>query len=115
MQGSTTFSPDGYWWWDGAGWKPAVSPDGSWRWTGQAWVAAGAAKPTRRGLSTGALVGLIAGVTATVHVVAAVMSYVAVSRLNTPTPAATQTPPSGQSAPTAIPCEQPVHTQSHHY
>jgi len=115
MQSPTTFSPDGYWWWDGAGWKPALSSDGSWRWTGRAWVAAGAAQPTRRGLSTGALVGLVAGVTAIVLVVVAVMSYVAVSRFNTPTPAATQTPASGQSASTAIPCDQLEHTQVHYH
>ena len=115
MQSPTTFSPDGYWWWDGAGWKPALSSDGSWRWTGRAWVAAGAAQPTRRGLSTGALVGLVASVTAIVLVVVAVMSYVAVSRFNTPTPAATQTPASGQSASTAIPCDQLEHTQVHYH
>jgi len=32
----TKFSDDGFWWWDGASWKPAVSPDRLWRWNGQA-------------------------------------------------------------------------------
>ena len=35
---STRFSDDGFWWWDGATWKPAVSPDRLWRWNGQTWV-----------------------------------------------------------------------------
>src|SRR2546430_17644980 len=36
----TKFSDDGFWWWDGASWKPAVSPDRLWRWNGQAWAPA---------------------------------------------------------------------------
>jgi hypothetical protein len=36
----TKFSDDGFWWWDGASWKPAVSPDRLWRWNGQTWVPA---------------------------------------------------------------------------
>ena len=36
----TRFSDDGFWWWDGASWKPAVSPDRLWRWTGHTWVPA---------------------------------------------------------------------------
>ena len=35
----TAFSPDGFWWWDGARWRSALSPDGMWRWDGRAWVA----------------------------------------------------------------------------
>ena len=35
--GRPTFSPDGFWWWDGTQWRAAVSPDGYWRWNGQAW------------------------------------------------------------------------------
>jgi hypothetical protein len=34
----TRYSDDGFWWWDGASWKPAVSPDRLWRWNGQTWV-----------------------------------------------------------------------------
>jgi hypothetical protein len=33
----TTFSPDGFWWWDGTQWKAAVSPDRLWRWNGHTW------------------------------------------------------------------------------
>ena len=36
----TRYSEDGFWWWDGASWKPAVSPDRLWRWNGQTWVPA---------------------------------------------------------------------------
>ena len=115
VEGPTTFSPDGYWWWDGAGWKPALSPDGSWRWTGQAWIPAVAAQPTRRGLSTGALVGLVAGVTAVVLVVVAVLSYVAVSRFSSQTPAVIQTPAGAQGASTSIPCDRLEHTQVHYH
>ncbi len=39
----TRYSEDGFWWWDGASWKPAVSPDRLWRWNGQGWVPAQAA------------------------------------------------------------------------
>lgn len=36
----TRFSADGYWWWDGREWKPAVSQDRLWRWNGSSWVPA---------------------------------------------------------------------------
>ncbi|HXL77548.1 MAG TPA: hypothetical protein VN985_02760, partial [Candidatus Eisenbacteria bacterium] len=59
-QGSR-FSPDGYWWWDGAGWRPAYSQDRLWRWDGQAWVpAAGGAAP-RSGGGVGLAIGLTVG------------------------------------------------------
>jgi hypothetical protein len=49
----TKFSDDGFWWWDGVAWKPAVSPDRLWRWSGQTWVPAQApatpAAPARGG------------------------------------------------------------------
>src|SRR5713226_4433997 len=52
-QGSR-FSPDGFWWWDGAGWRPAYSQDRLWRWDGQAWVpAAGGAAPRSGGGGVG--------------------------------------------------------------
>jgi hypothetical protein len=34
-------SPDGQYYWDGAGWVTAVSPDGAWRWDGSSWRSAG--------------------------------------------------------------------------
>lgn len=39
-QPQTRFSADGFWWWDGAEWKPAISPDRQWRWNGTDWVPA---------------------------------------------------------------------------
>src|ERR1700676_4634392 len=33
----TRFSADGFWWWDGAQWRPAMSEDRLWRWTGSTW------------------------------------------------------------------------------
>ena len=56
----TRFSADGFWWWDGAEWKPAISPDRRWRWNGTGWVPAPAPRGTRSG--TGMAIGLIAGV-----------------------------------------------------
>src|SRR3979409_528138 len=57
----TRFSADGFWWWDGAEWKPALSHDRLWRWTGQGWVPAGiAAPPSGAGQAVGLTVGLIA-------------------------------------------------------
>src|SRR5258706_7342287 len=43
------FSPDGFWWWDGAGWRPAYSQDRLWRWDAQAWVAAAGGAASRSG------------------------------------------------------------------
>src|SRR5260221_9445957 len=58
------FSDDGFWWWDGASWKPAVSPDRLWRWNGQAWLpathAGGPAAPT--GGNVGMAVAITVGV-----------------------------------------------------
>ena len=55
----TRFSADGYWWWDGIEWKPALSPDGLWRWTGGGWVPA---RPAAGG--GGSAVGLTIGLVA---------------------------------------------------
>ena len=53
----TRFSADGFWWWDGAEWKPAVSPDRQWRWNGQGWV------PARPAGGGGGGVGIAVGLT----------------------------------------------------
>ena len=54
----TRFSADGFWWWDGAEWRPAVSQDRLWRWNGQSWEPARpAAAPTGRG-GAGAAIGI---------------------------------------------------------
>jgi hypothetical protein len=54
----TRFSADGFWWWDGAQWRPALSEDRLWRWNGQTWEPArlGAAPASRAGV--GAAVGI---------------------------------------------------------
>lgn len=104
-----TFSPDGYWWWDGAGWQPAVSPDRRWRWDGRAWIAMGETRP-RSGLSTGALVALIAGVTILVLIVVSVAAFAAFNiRSGGSHPAGTQTIEAG------VPCDQLEHSQVHYH
>src|SRR5258706_13039003 len=65
------FSPDGFWWWDGAGWRPAYSQDRRWRWDGAAWVPAPGGPPPRSGGGGGRLaVGLTGGAVAPVFVLA---------------------------------------------
>ena len=57
----TRFSADGFWWWDGAEWKPAFSQDRLWRWDGNGWVPARPAAPGGSGSSVGLALGLVAG------------------------------------------------------
>jgi Flp pilus assembly pilin Flp len=47
----TRFSADGFWWWDGAEWRPALSEDRLWRWNGRSWEPArlGGQRPSRAG------------------------------------------------------------------
>jgi len=116
--GPPTFSADGYWWWDGAAWQPAISPDRRWRWDGRAWTAIGETRPPS-GLSTGALVAIIASGAVLVLVVVSVLAYIGFSRFNTQTsggvfPTATgPTLPTGATPTGAIPCDQLEHTQVH--
>src|SRR3982074_2191716 len=56
----TRFSADGFWWWDGAEWRPALSQDRLWRWNGQTWVPARPGPPAGAGPVVGLTVGLIA-------------------------------------------------------
>ena len=59
----TRFSIDGFWWWNGAEWKPAVSPDRLWQWNGQAWVPrARAASGSSAGAGVAITVAVFAGV-----------------------------------------------------
>ncbi len=115
-----TFSPDGYWWWDGAGWQPAISPDRRWRWDGTAWTAMGETRPTS-GLSTGALAAIIASAVVVVLVVVSVMAYVGFSRVSGDQPSgglfptATGSPTSGAGQAGPIPCDQLEHTQVHYH
>jgi hypothetical protein len=57
----TRFSADGFWWWDGAEWKPAFSQDRLWRWDGNGWVPARPAAPGGSGSGAGLALGLVAG------------------------------------------------------
>jgi hypothetical protein len=66
------FSPDGFWWWDGASWRPAYSQDRLWRWTGQSWVPA-AGPPPRSGGGAGLAIGLTIGAFVLVLVVVALI------------------------------------------
>ena len=71
------FSPDGYWWWDGAAWRPAYSQDRLWRWDGQAWVpAAGGAAPRSGGGGVGLAIGLTVGAFALVLILVFVVVLV---------------------------------------
>jgi len=54
------FSPDGFWWWTGSEWKPAISPDRRWRWNGEAWVPL-AAPPVAQGRDPAVTAGIILG------------------------------------------------------
>ena len=62
----TRFSADGFWWWDGAEWRPALSQDRLWRWNGHAWEPAhlAAAPPGRSGagVAVGITVAIFLGV-----------------------------------------------------
>ena len=73
----TRFSADGFWWWDGAEWKPALSQDGLWRWTGTGWVPA---KPAGAGgggtPAVGVTIGLVAGFLGVLVVVALVVGAI---------------------------------------
>jgi hypothetical protein len=65
------FSADGFWWWDGAAWKPAYSQDRLWRWTGASWVPAASQPP--RSSNLGLWLGVGIGLFVLVLVVVAVI------------------------------------------
>ncbi len=66
------YSPDGFWWWDGANWRPAYSEDRLWRWNGQTWVPT-AAPPPGSGGGAGLAIGLGIGMFVLVFFVVAVL------------------------------------------
>jgi hypothetical protein len=76
MQGR--YSADGFWWWDGASWKPAYSRDRLWRWNGQTWVPAQAPPAQPKG-SSGLMIALIVGAFVLVLVVVAVIVVIVMS------------------------------------
>jgi hypothetical protein len=66
----TRFSADGFWWWDGAEWRPALSQDRLWRWNGNSWDparqagAAVAGARSRPGVAIGIGVAILLSVVA---------------------------------------------------
>jgi hypothetical protein len=77
----TRFSADGFWWWDGSEWKPALSQDRLWRWNGKAWEPARltAVPAPGRGPGAGAAIGITVaifiGILVLVSVVVVVILY----------------------------------------
>src|SRR4051794_35307495 len=76
---SPTFTPDGFWWWEGGHWRSAISADGRWRWNGQAGEPYRTAPPPRAGggATTAVLVTILAfgGIVALVGILVAVSLY----------------------------------------
>jgi hypothetical protein len=85
------YSPDGHWWWDGTAWR--------------------AVEPTRppAGMSTRAVVAVIAAGAIVVLITASVLSYVAFSRLDASVKS------NSNSSANAIPCDLLEHTQVHYH
>jgi Flp pilus assembly pilin Flp len=71
----TRFSADGFWWWDGAEWRPAVSPDRLWRWNGQSWEPAPPAGRGGAGAAIGITIAIFFGVIVLVSLVTVVILY----------------------------------------
>ena len=72
----TRFSADGFWWWDGAEWRPALSPDRLWRWNGQSWEPSRLAAAPRSGGGTAAAVWITVAVFVGVLVLVAGLTVV---------------------------------------
>jgi hypothetical protein len=88
------YSPDGQWWWDGTAWRP---------------VQAQAAPHPTGGISTGALVAVVACAVVVVIVTISVLVFLAFQRVNE----SLTTPP--VVAVNAVPCDQLEHTQVHYH
>ena len=75
----TRFSADGFWWWDGAEWRPAISPDRWWHWNGQSWEPARLPATQAGRLGAGAAIGItiaiFLGVIVLVSLVTVVILY----------------------------------------
>jgi hypothetical protein len=73
----TRFSADGFWWWDGAEWKPALSQDRLWRWNGQSWEPARlTAAVSRSGSGAGVAIGITVAIFLGVVVLVALFTLV---------------------------------------
>lgn len=104
------FSTDGYWWWDGADWRPAVSADRLWRLDGAAWVAVAKARPPSSSRRAGLLIGLTAAGAIVILVVFSVLAFFTFNGLNSmQRMARSRTPAAG------IPCDLLEHTQVHYH
>jgi hypothetical protein len=73
----TRFSADGFWWWDGAQWRPAFSEDRLWRWTGQSWEPARQSGAAGGGNALALIVGMAVGLVVLVAVMAVAVIYYA--------------------------------------
>jgi hypothetical protein len=85
------YSPDGHWWWDGMAWRPAapVRPSG--------------------GMSTRAIVALIAGGVVLVLITVSVLSFVAFQRIDASLRS------DNTSSANTIPCDKLEQTQVHYH
>lgn len=72
----TRFSADGFWWWDGAEWRPALSQDRLWRWNGQAWEPARLSTAPASGVGAGTAIWITVAVFAGVLVLVAALTVV---------------------------------------
>ncbi len=72
----TRFSADGFWWWDGAEWRPALSQDRQWQWNGQAWEPARLSAAPRSGGGAGAAIWITVAVFVGVLVLVALITVV---------------------------------------
>jgi Flp pilus assembly pilin Flp len=75
----TRFSADGFWWWDGSEWRPAISQDRLWRWNGQSWEPAHlTSSPSGRagpGAAIGVTIAIFLGVIVLVAFITVVILY----------------------------------------
>ena len=72
----TRFSADGFWWWDGAEWRPALSQDRLWRWNGQAWEPTRPSATPRSGGGAGTAIGITVAIFVGVLVLVALITVV---------------------------------------
>jgi hypothetical protein len=73
----TRFSADGFWWWDGSQWRPAMSEDRLWRWSGSTWEPARTAGGSGSGASLGIMIGVLAGILVLVAAITFAVIYFA--------------------------------------
>ena len=77
----TRFSADGFWWWDGAEWRPALSQDRLWRWNGQSWEPSRLTATPAAGGGAGAAIWITVAVFAGVLVLVAAVTVVVLATM----------------------------------